>query len=98
MVQRDKVERGILTIALLIGLLVWPTPSFAAEQTFGLDGVSLSLQERADVGVLFSSMRFNRAAQVWNVEVAVTNSASTPIKTPVVVSIQSFSGTTGVQN
>src|SRR5207245_87286 len=40
-------------------------------------------------------MRYNRAANVWNFEVALTNRSARAFNGPFVLAIESFSGTTG---
>ena len=68
----------------------------AAEQRFTLNGATLSLRDSMpDVSVFFTSMRFNRAANIWNVEVSLTNRASRAFKGPFVLLVDSFAGTSG---
>ncbi len=69
----------------------------AAENTFSLNGTTLTLTEAtADVGVFFTSMRFNRAANVWNVEASLTNRSLRAWQGPLVMVVESFSGTSGL--
>ena len=85
--------------ARLLGLLAMLllAPSVQAQQkTFQLSGASLSLLEvSSDVDVFFSSMRFNRISNVWNFEVSLTNHSPRQLNGPVVLSIDSFTGTSG---
>ena len=86
------------------GLLVWLFLSLAAEvstvsatdKAFLLGGNSIQLQDvSSEVGVYYQSMRFNRAADVWNVEVTLTNRATRTLRLPLILSVESFTNTTG---
>ena len=51
-------------LGLLLVLLLWCRSLSAAEKSFVISGVTISLEEvSSDVGVTYRSMRFNRAAQ-----------------------------------
>ena len=81
---------------MAVDLLGWPAVGRATEALFTLDGAAVRLEEATnEVAVLFQAMRFNRAAQVWNVEVALTNITTKAIPGPFVVLIDGFSGTPG---
>lgn len=81
---------------VLLFLLGCPAVGHAAEAMFTLDGAAVRLDEATnEVGVLFQAMRFNRATREWNVEVALTNTATRVIHGPFVVLIDGFSGTPG---
>lgn len=81
---------------VLVFLLGWPALGRAAEAVFTLDGAAVQLDEATnEVAVFFQAMRFNRAARVWNVEVALTNTTTKAIPGPFVVLIDGFSGTPG---
>ncbi len=68
----------------------------ATARPFRLGGLTLDLQEvTTNVDVYFTSMRFNRAANEWDVNVAVSNKVSQPLPGPVVLLVDSFTGTTG---
>jgi len=68
----------------------------AQQKTFVLRGASLSLEDATtDVGVFFSSMRFNRASNVCNFEVGLTNHSARGLSGPVVLLVDSFTRTTG---
>lgn len=84
---------------LLAAVVLLPLRADAqTEQAFHLNGGDITLQEASsDVSVYFSSMRLNRALNVWNVEVAVTNTSARVLAGPLVLLVDSFSGTTGIQ-
>ncbi len=89
------LPRAVAVLAVLWGISVGPLP--AAEKTFALNGATLALEEAtADVGVVFTALRFNRAARVWNVEASLTNRSAQTWQGPFVVLVESFSGTSGV--
>jgi hypothetical protein len=85
-----------MLIAALLPFLGWGEHARAAEQTFNLAGVPFTLTDvSADVGVLYQSMRLNRAQNVWNVEISLTNRSGRVLAGPLIVSVESFTGTTG---
>mgnify|MGYP001392104477 FL=1 len=49
----------------------------------------------AQVGLRFSSMRFVPGQNVWMVEVSLTNKSALAVPAPLVMWVDSFSGTTG---
>jgi RHS repeat-associated protein len=68
----------------------------AAEKAFTLSGANLTLEDvSSEVEVRYRSMRLNRAQNVWNVEVTLTNKGSRVFRGPFVLLIDSFAGTTG---
>jgi len=68
----------------------------AAEKAFTLSGANLTLEDvSAGVEVRFRSLRLNRAQNVWNVEALLTNKSSRLLRGPFVLSVESFTGTTG---
>ncbi|MBN9690461.1 MAG: Ig-like domain-containing protein [Verrucomicrobia bacterium] len=70
----------------------------AADKTFQLKGSDLTLTDvTADVAVYYRSMRFNRALNVWNVEVALTNTAARTIQGPLILLVEDYRGTTGLR-
>ncbi|MEO6036394.1 MAG: Ig-like domain-containing protein, partial [Verrucomicrobiota bacterium] len=74
----------------------WTLTASAAQRTFILSGAPLVLEDSStNVDVFFTSMRFNRALNVWNVEVNLRNHSTQSLGGPVLVTIESFSGTTG---
>src|SRR5439155_18317769 len=65
------------SLGLLLVLLLWCRSLSSAEKSFVISGVTISLEEvSSDVGVTYRSMRFNRAAQIWNLEVILTNKST----------------------
>jgi len=84
---------------LLLALLLTPSLARAqSEQVFRLNGTDLTLAEATpDVAVYFRSMRLNRALNVWNVEVTVTNTSQRVLAGPLVLLVDGFTGTTGPQ-
>ncbi|HZR16109.1 MAG TPA: Ig-like domain-containing protein, partial [Verrucomicrobiae bacterium] len=96
MKHNGSIFSRIVASAVLLALLSTSPPAQAQQKTFVLRGANISLQEAtADVDVFFSSMRFNRALNVWNFEVSLTNHSARQLNGPVVLSIDSFTGTTG---
>ncbi len=79
---------GVLLVSGLAG------PARAYEFTLG--GVNLDLQEvSTNVGVYFTSMRLNRAANEWDFEVSVSNQTAQSLSGPLVLLVDSFSGISG---
>ena len=77
----------------------WGLPGLgiAAEQVFPLSGGAATLRDRsAEVDILYRSMRFNRALDVWNVEVCVSNKSSRVIPGPMTLWIESYTNTSGL--
>lgn len=71
----------------------------AQEKTLTVSGVPIVLQDvTPQADVFYSGMRFNRASNVWNVEVTVRNKTVLPIATPLVLYVESWSGTAGLMN
>src|SRR5262249_40925220 len=63
--------------------------------TFSISGASVILDDfSAELDVYFRSMRFNRAQQLWNAEVVISNRTSEAISGPFVLQITSTAGTT----
>ena len=80
----------------LLAVLFLADGALAQQKTFQLHGASLSLLDvSSDVDVFFSSMRFNRISNVWNFEVSLTNHSPRQLGGPIVLSIDSFTGTSG---
>ena len=97
--SRSVGARGTRWFSLLLVFGFASTHARAQEeQTFNLSGVEVTLIEvTPSTAVYFNSMRLNRALNVWNVEMLVSNRTATAIEGPLVVVIDSFAGTTGVQ-
>lgn len=80
---------------LVLGLMA-PMVTQAQDKTFRLNGQDLILTDvSADADVYFRTMRLNRALNVWNVEVTVSNKTVRPLIGPVVLLVDSFDGTSG---
>lgn len=99
--RRTKImKRGkILVCALgLLLCLLGPGRVHAQDRTFRLNDTDLTLAEvTPEADVYFRSMRLNRALNVWNVEVTVSNKVGRLLSGPVVLLVDAFSGTTGAQ-
>jgi len=102
LLKRRRASRHRANIIALTGFLlggaVFEPKAAQAEQTFLLNDVSVTLVEvTPDASVYFTSMRLNRALNVWNVEVTISNRSSATLSGPVVLLVDSFSGTSGPQ-
>ena len=58
-------------------------------------GASVSFEEAIDVRVTMRSMRLNRAQNVWNVDVTVTNASPNTLTAPLALFVESWSNTSG---
>ncbi len=86
---------ALLAICLITADLV-PSATLAAQQNFTLAGANFVLTDvTPDAEVFFQSMRLNRVQNAWNVEVRIRNRSGQPFTGPVVLLVESFSGTTG---
>lgn len=84
---------ALLPAALLAGAL---SPASSADKTFNLGSGPTVLSDVTDqVGLRFSSMRFVPGPNVWVVEVSLTNKSALAVPAPLVLWVDSFSGTTG---
>jgi hypothetical protein len=97
--SRSGGARGSRWLSLLLVFGFTSTHAHAQEeQTFTLSGVEVTLIDvTPNTAVYFKSMRLNRALNVWNVEMLVSNRTAAAIEGPMVVVVESFAGTTGVQ-
>ena len=69
----------------------------AAEKAFRINDTDLVLAEvTPDADVYFRSMRLNRALNVWNVELVVSNKSGRTLNGPLVLLVDSFQGTSGL--
>ena len=69
----------------------------SAEQTVELNGVSMTLQDvTSQTAVYYTSMRLNRALNIWNVEAAVSNKSVQTFTGPLVLVVDSAQGTSGL--
>lgn len=81
---------------LLVLLSCW-SGAAAELRSFQIGGVTLNLEEVTEhTGVYYSSMRFNRALNAWNVEVTVSNRSARAISGPVLLLVQNVTGSSGV--
>ncbi len=84
---------------LLAGWRGWSATAFAADRNFELAGTTIALQDvKPQVEVTYRSMRFNRVLNVWNVEVQVRNTSQQTLRAPLLLSVESFTGTAGPLN
>lgn len=89
-------SRALCALLPLLATLLVAFAAAAQQKTFILRGASLTLQEAtADVDVFFSAMRFNRVSNVWNFEVTLTNHSPRQVSGPIVLLVDSFTGTSG---
>lgn len=90
--SRRNLTKGIWGCLLLM-------IAFAANvgaRSFTFNGTTLDLQEvTTQVDVYFTSMRLNRAVNQWNVDVSISNKVGQAISGPIVLLVDSFTGTTG---
>ncbi len=89
MTQHRLLLLGAISLLALV-------ESQAAEKEFLLSGTRWRLEDvTAETVVQFQSLRTNRTMGVWNVWVSLTNTGTRDLYTPLVLSIDSYSGTTG---
>lgn len=70
----------------------------AQVRTFVLHGVSVQLEDATEqIAVFYRSMRLNRALDVWNVEVTLSNRSAQALSGPLVLLVDEYRGTTGPQ-
>src|SRR2546422_8053080 len=99
--MKTRVANGprmhyLCALAVLAAISATESLAQPAGKFFTLGGATLSLEEAtADLGAYYTSLRYNRAANVWNVEVSLTNRSSRTWLGPVVLLVESFSGTSG---
>ncbi|HYG23695.1 MAG TPA: Ig-like domain-containing protein [Verrucomicrobiae bacterium] len=92
---------GTFLRALLrtVTLFAVATELCAQDKTLTVGGVPIALQEiTPQVQVNYSSMRFIRSSNVWNVEVSVRNTGGAPLTAPLVLYVESWTGTAGLVN
>ncbi|MEO8428056.1 MAG: hypothetical protein ABI651_13175, partial [Verrucomicrobiota bacterium] len=91
----------IVSLAAIVALtsFLLRQPCHAAQRDFVLAGVKITLNDVSDqADVFFQSMRLNRSLNVWNVDVSVLNKSGQPLEGPLVLLVDSFTGTTGAQS
>ena len=77
--------------------VVWPSRGTAEDKSFMVNGIATVLPEAtAEAQIFYQAMRLNRASNIWNVEVVIRNNGSNDLRSPLVVYIPTFSGTTGL--
>lgn len=83
------------SLALVAGLLAGVAA--AQEREFPLSDTTFTLRDvTTNVAVYFQGMRFVRTTPpVWNVEATITNTSGETLPGPLVLVIESFTGTTG---
>ena len=87
-------RKGLIGFCLLLWLGTLPLK--AAEKTFVLQGGTVTLEEVTDdVSVFYQAMRLNRGSNVWNVDLSVTNRSGNALPGPLILLVESFSGTSG---
>ncbi|MDB6038861.1 MAG: hypothetical protein JWM99_2702, partial [Verrucomicrobiales bacterium] len=73
------------------------SPQAAEVRSFHINGAELALSDLSnETAVFFRSMRLNRAANVWNVEVVVSNAGPREIHGPLILSAESFQNMSGM--
>ena len=83
---------GLIFFAL--AALSLPATAFGRDFAFG--SVTLDLQEiTTNADVYYTAMRYNRAASEWDVNVTVSNKTSQAFSGPLVLLIDSYTGTAG---
>ena len=95
--SRTSIKLWFMAVLCGFGLLMaWP--SSGAQTNVILGGVSMALQDiTPQTAVYYTSMRLNRALNVWNVEAAVSNTSALTFSGPMVLVVDSAPGTTGLQ-
>lgn len=92
------LKGGCLALVLGGGLMLPGAAEAQETRNFQLQQVSVTLTDvSADADVRFSSLRWNRALEVWNVEVSVSNKTASALSGPLVVWVESYRGTSGPQ-
>src|SRR5215217_8023165 len=94
---QSRCRQAAALLQVLVFAVISTLTANAAEKTLIFSGVPVTVQDvTADVEVNYSSMRLNRALNVWNVEVSVRNKSAEAIRGPIALYIDGFTGTTGV--
>jgi RHS repeat-associated protein len=94
-----KTIRAAATAFALTALVLafWDRSVQAAQKTFAVENATLTLEDvSGEVEVFYRSMRLNRALNVWNVEVTVTNRGARMLPAPVILLVDGYTGTSGV--
>ena len=81
---------------LLSGLVLILFVTAVHGRPFLLDGLTVDLQDvTTNVDVYFTAMHYNRAANEWDVNVTVSNKTALSQSGPLVLVVDSFTGTSG---
>jgi RHS repeat-associated protein len=84
-------------LPILLSVCLFSSHCLAAEKTLTVAGANVTLADvTGETEVFYSSMRLNRALNVWNVEVTVKNKSSRELHGPFVLYVESASGTSGL--
>lgn len=87
---------GVFPVLMMASLMLTVPTGVASEKSFVVQGVSVRLEDvSGQVAVFYQSMRFNRASNVWNVEVILTNRSSNDVAAPLVLQVEGATGTSG---
>ena len=87
--------RGTSAFVLILGCFL--PAAFAQEKMLEVDGIPVALREvTGEAQVYFSSMRWNRASNEWNVEATIRNTGTQTLPSPLVLYIESWTGTSGL--
>ena len=99
--RRRRMNRPDGRVGMMVLALCGIASSDARAQeevAFTLGDVPVTLVDvTPSAAVYFKSMRLNRALNVWNVEVLVSNRSAVTLAGPVVLLVDSYTGTTGLQ-
>src|SRR4051812_48280122 len=83
----------VFAIALLLSFNF--TPAHADQKTFQISGTPVLLDDvTADVRVIYQTPRYVRTSNAWYVDTCVSNKSARILPGPIVVLVDSFSGTT----
>src|SRR5687768_8577501 len=93
---------GVVSVFVLLAADWSCVSTFAqtgTEKIFPYQGESVVTRELTDeTQVFFQAMRLNRALNVWNVEVTISNKSSEVLSAPLFLSVESFTNTPGPIN
>jgi len=96
--RRKRVSSKSALCFFLIGSVLSGEAAVQEERAFVLNNVPVTLVDATpSAAVYYTSMRLNRALNVWNVEVSISNRSSVTLAGPVVLLVDAFSGTSGPQ-
>ena len=94
----SSTRQFLLTAVFATALAATAKPAAAAEKDFVLNGLTVRLEEiTPEVDVFFQSMRLVRPKNVWNVEVNLRSKSQKSHQGPIVLLVESFTGTPGPQ-